>query len=216
MKDTQVVNPFLWLIKSQNSIFSSLAHIQKLLIFAKGQSSGSTETSEGQRPDALLLHIDDKEGTLRISRWILPKGTWVSEEDVSGVVAEDERVRAKERRPFVFIHKFSLWSISSWKWNDGLFQKISQVVAVFGIVEDRSSDLSVDLGKKFKLSFLILDDLSVERCKDECVLLLKRWEERRVDLEQLLGVSEWEEHIYNLSIRVFENDIGQMRIKRWK
>ena len=61
MENTQVIDPLFGLIEPEDSVFASLAYIDQLLISAESQSSWTAQAPKSQRPDTLLLHIDDKE-----------------------------------------------------------------------------------------------------------------------------------------------------------
>ncbi len=41
------------------------------------------------------------------------------------------------------------------------------------MIEDSSSDLTIDFSEEFELSLYVFDDLSVEGGKDECILLFE-------------------------------------------
>ena len=67
-------------------------------------------------------------------------------------------------------------------------KKIGNVICGFeGIVGD-GSDLAIDFGEEFELSFWILDDLAVVAADEESVIDFDGGVEGRVDLEDFFSI----------------------------
>ena len=104
-------------------------------------------------------------------------------------------MRTNQWSSFILIDKLSLCGISGIKRDNGLSKHISKVVAVLSIVESDSSNLSVDLAEKFELPFTVSDNFAIERAENKLVLELNWGVDRRVHLEDLLGVSQRKVHL---------------------
>ena len=113
---------------------------------------------------------------------------------------------AKKRGSLVLIDKFSLLGVVR-EGDDGLLEEVSEVVAVFGSIVCHGSHLSVDLGEQFELSLQILDYLSVEGAEHQRLLGLEGRVQGGVDLQDLLGVSQREEH-HQISYNNIERGSG--------
>jgi hypothetical protein len=189
-----VVDALLGLVEAEDAVASSLRDVDDAFVLAEGEAGGCAEAAEGDGADALLLHIDDEETAAGARGQVLPECAAVGEEDVARVVGEDEGVRAEQRCALVLVDEFGLLGVGG-EGDDGLAEEVGEVVAALGGVEHHRPHLTVDLSEQLELSLQVLDDLAVEGAEHQRLLSLEGREQRRVHLQDLLGVRQREEHL---------------------
>jgi hypothetical protein len=77
---------------------------------------------------------------------------------------------------------------------DGLLEQVREVVATLGVVVGHRPHLSVDLREQLQLAFEVLNYFAVEGAEHQGLLRLEGRVERRVHLQDLLGVGQREKH----------------------
>lgn len=118
VKDADVVDALLGLVVAQDAVASRLADVDQLLLLPEGDPRGGTEAAEGNRPDALLLHVDQEEGALRVGSGVFTEGAAVGEEDIAGVVGEGEGVGAEEGGALVLVDELGFCGIGGGEGDD--------------------------------------------------------------------------------------------------
>ena len=66
MEHAHVVDSLIRLVETEDSVATSLADVEQLLVLSESQPSWSTEATQGQGSDTLLLHVDHEEGAMRV------------------------------------------------------------------------------------------------------------------------------------------------------
>jgi len=102
-------------------------------------------------------------------------------------------VRAEQRRSLKLVDKFGLLRVVG-EGDDGLLEQVREVVATLGVVVGHRPHLSVDLREQLQLAFEVLNYFAVEGAEHQGLLRLEGRVERRVHLQDLLGVGQREEH----------------------
>jgi len=78
-----VVYAFVWLEESENSIFSSLRHVDDALVVAECKTCRRAQTSQSNRSNALLLHVNYKQAAFVVRWYSFSKRPTVCEKYVS-------------------------------------------------------------------------------------------------------------------------------------